>query len=138
MFNAPVAPVQPGIFEHIPVGSPVSYGIVVKPDGSIMGPSNPVLRGTTVVMYMTGLGPTSPSLATGQPGPVPPATTNYEPVVALNNGGVPVLFSGIAPGFIGLDQVNFVIPTNAPVGSNVKLSVGVNGAFSQDSRIAVQ
>jgi uncharacterized protein (TIGR03437 family) len=136
--NVAITPVQPGIFEYVPSGSSVSYGVILKPDGSIAGPSNPVTRGSTVVMFATGLGPTSPALATGQPGPVPAANTSYLPVVEINGIGAPVLFSGVAPGFIGLNQVNFKIPTNAPTSSAETLSVNVNGVFSPSSTIAVQ
>ncbi|MBZ5611740.1 MAG: hypothetical protein LAP38_26065 [Acidobacteriia bacterium] len=137
--NVPVAVIQPGIFEYIPVGSLVPYAAIVKPDGSIVSPSNPASRGSTLVMFLTGLGPVSPFLATGQPGPVPPATTFYQPiVVGLNNGGVPAMFSGAAPYFVGLDQVNFTIPSDASVGSSIPFSVSINGVFSQVSRIAVQ
>ncbi len=139
--NVPINPIQPGIFEYTPAGNTSLYAAVLKPDGSVVGPSNPAARGTIVSLFMTGLGPTTPPLSTGQPGPVPPATT-ATPIVALNNNGVPVLFSGAAPGFIGLDQVNFQIPASAPTGPSIKLSVGAyaNGSeyYSQDSRIAIQ
>lgn len=139
MVNVPLVVVLPGIFEYVPVGSSTLYAAIVKPDGSVVGPSNPAARGSTVAMFLTGLGPTSPFLATGQPGPVPPATTVYEPViVGLNDGDVPASFSGIAPYFVGLDQVNFTIPTNATVGSSVSFSVSVDGVLSQSSTIAVQ
>jgi uncharacterized protein (TIGR03437 family) len=49
-----------------------------------------------------------------------------------------VLFSGAAPGFIGLDQVNFTIPADAPVGSADSLSVTVNGVASRNTGIAVE
>jgi hypothetical protein len=96
-------------------------GVIVK-DGSISGTHNPVGRGSTVVMFATGLGATSPTLGTGQPGPVPAASTTFEPVVAINGVGARVLFSGVVPGIIGLNQVNFTIPANAPgrVGSFVE------------------
>ena len=136
--TVPVTLVQPGIFEYTPAGSALLYAAVIKPDGSTVGPLNPASRGSIVSLFITGLGPTSPPLSTGEPGPVPPATTNYRPTVGLNDGGVGVVFSGAAPGFIGLEQVNFEIPMSAPVGPNIKLSVGTNGVFSQNSRIAVQ
>jgi uncharacterized protein (TIGR03437 family) len=60
------------------------------------------------------------------------------PVVEINGIVAPVLFCGVAPGFIGLNQVNFKIPTNAPAGSAETLSVNVNGVFSPSSTIAVQ
>lgn len=136
--NVAITTVQPGIFAYVPPGSSSSYAVIVKPDGSVAGPSNPASRGSTVVMYLTGLGTTSPALSTGQSGPVPPATTNYIPVVTLNGVSAPVGFSGIAPGFIGLDQINFTIPTDAPVGSTVQLGVSVNGVSSPISTVAVQ
>ena len=133
-----VSKLQPGIFEYVPSGSNVTYAAVLKPDGSAVGPSNAASRGTTVAMFMTGLGPTSPPLSTGQLGPVPAATTNYVPLVGINGVNAPVVFSGVAPGFIGLDQVNFFIPATAPTGSNLPLTVSANGVASQTSRIAVQ
>ena len=49
-----------------------------------------------------------------------------------------VLFSGYAPGFIGLYQINVRVNENAPVGSAVALDVVVDGVPSQTSRIAVR
>jgi uncharacterized protein (TIGR03437 family) len=136
--NVASSSVQPGVFAYVPSGSSASYAVIVKPDGSVTGPSNPVARGSTVVMYATGLGPTSPALATGQPGPVPPANTTYVLAVEINGVDAPVLFSGVAPGFIGLNQVNFTIPGNAPVGSDLLLRVIANGVASPNTGIAVQ
>ncbi len=139
IYNIPVSVTSPGIFEYVPAGLGTQrYAAVLKPDGSASGPSNPALRGTTVSLFVTGLGPTTPSLVTGQPGPLPPATTVVRPTVGLNNIGVPVVFSGAAPGFIGLDQINFQIPANAPTGAAVKLNIGIGGAYSQSSTIAIQ
>jgi uncharacterized protein (TIGR03437 family) len=137
--SVPIMAVEPGIFQYLPTGSATPYAAIVKPDGSVMGPSNAASRGSTVAMFLTGLGPTTPSFATDQPGPVPPATTVYQPmIVGLNNAGVPALFSGLAPGFVGLDQVNFTIPADAAVGKAISFSVSVNGASSQSSTIAIQ
>jgi uncharacterized protein (TIGR03437 family) len=49
----------------------------------------------------------------------------------------PVLFSGYAPGFLGLYQVNIVVPGVVPTGA-VSLDVVVDGVPSQTSKIAVQ
>ena len=131
-------PIQPGVFAYVPAGSSTPYAVLVKKDGSVVGPSNPAARGTTVVMYATGLGAMSPALATGQPGPIPLAYTTNEVVVAINSQNAEVLFSGAAPGFIGLEQVNFTIPTLARVGSSDALSVTVNGVAGPNIPIAVQ
>ena len=137
--SIPLKLIQPGIFQYVPAGTAVPHAAVVKLDGSVVGPSNPAARGSTVAIFLTGLGPTTPLLATGQPGPVPPATTLFRPVIlGLNDSGVPAQFSGIAPTFVGLDQVNFTIPADAPVGAGVAFSVSVNGVSSQPSTIAIQ
>ncbi len=136
--NLAISAIQPGVFEYVPSGSTTAYGVIVNPDGSIVGPSNPAARGSTVVMYMTGLGPTSPALETGQLGPVPLAYTTNAVAVAINSVSAPVLFSGLSPGFVGLNQVNFTIPTDAPVGSANTLQVTVNGVASPKTGIAVQ
>ena len=136
--NLATAATQPGVFEYVPPGTTTPYGIIVKLDGTLVGPSNPAPRGSTVVMYATGLGPTSPPLATGQPGPVPPAYTTNPVTVAINNIGTSALFSGAAPFFIGLNQVNFTIPVDATVGPADTLTVTVNGVTSPGVAIAIQ
>ena len=137
--SVPLTVVLPGIFQFVPVGNNIPYAAMVKPDSSIMGPSNPAVRGSTVAMFLTGLGSTTPFIGTGQPGPIPPATTVYQLIITgLNNTGVPALFSGIAPSFVGLDQVNFTIPADAPVGKAIGFSVSIDGVSSQSSTIAIQ
>ncbi len=131
---------QPGIFEDVRQGTTTRYAAVVKLDGSVVGPNNPAVRGTFVLLFLTGLGPTTPSVGTGQAAPsIPPlATTTLDLAVGLNDAGVPnVTFSGLAPGFIGLHQINFQIPENAPVGT-VRLDVVIGGAASNTSRIEIQ
>ena len=144
LMNSAIFVMQPGIFEYFPSGTSIPYGVIVNPDGSLMGPSNPAARGSTVVMYTTGLGPMSPALSTGQLGPVPLAYTTNPVLVEINGISATVLFSGAAPGFIGLDQVNFTIAEQTPVGSADAVNVTVldltslNAMTSQNTGIAVQ
>jgi len=135
--NVPLLRVQPGLFEWVPPGSP-RYAAAVKLDGSVVGPGNPVARGEAVMLFLTGMGPVIPVVPTGQPGPVSPlAETWLKPTVLI--GGVPaqVLFSGYAPGFLGLYQVNVVIPDGAPAGA-ARLEVLVEGVPSQPSLILLR
>jgi uncharacterized protein (TIGR03437 family) len=49
-----------------------------------------------------------------------------------------VLFSGLAPTFVGLYQINVQVPAAAPFGNAVPLVVSIGGAIAQTVTIAVQ
>jgi len=137
--DVPVLRAQPGIFEYTPAGSSLRYAAAVKLDGTVVGPNNPADRDSVLILFLTGMGPVLPVLQTGQAGPSsPPAETFFRPLVGLAGMGIDVLFSGYAPTFVGLYQVNVRIPRDAPVGSVVNLDVIVEGEASQTSRIAVR
>jgi adhesin/invasin len=80
----------------------------------------------------------TPSVAAGQAAPaVPLSRTNGTPVVTI--GGLPaqILFSGLAPGFVGVWQINAVVPENAPAGDDIPVQVSINGAASNSVTMAV-
>jgi uncharacterized protein (TIGR03437 family) len=137
--NVPVLKAQPGIFEYTPQGSAVKYAAALKTDGTVIGPTNRVPRGGAFSIFLTALGPSLPLLPTGQAAPSSPlATSFFQPTVGVGGRGVRVLFSGLAPGFIGLFQINVQLGDDVPSGDAVSLDVIVEGVASQTSRIAVQ
>jgi uncharacterized protein (TIGR03437 family) len=77
----------------------------------------PALPGEIVHFYMTGLGPVTGTVATGVTAPVggPLQITVNTPTCSFADGpGAPipalVLFSGLAPGLVGLSQLDLQIP----------------------------
>jgi uncharacterized protein (TIGR03437 family) len=112
----------------------------VAPVGSIPGQvSRPVQRGEYISIFCGGLGPVSNPPADGDlAGASPLSNTIAAPTVTI--GGVPatVSFSGLAPGFAGLYQVNVQIPSNAPSGNSVSLAMSIGGSNSNQTTIAVQ
>ena len=133
------ATTAPGIFTANAQGS--GPGAILNGSGSLNGPGNPAPKGSTVVLYMTGEGQTTP---TGKSGSVTcPANTvcniSQIPVpllpIAISVGGVPASYSfaGEAPGLIaGVLQINVQIPANAPSG-NVQLVVSIGPNSSQQN-----
>jgi uncharacterized protein (TIGR03437 family) len=87
--------------------------------GVVADEQHPAAIGETVEFYAVGLGPTDPVISPGATAPKsPPAKITDSVTVRLqdNDGGinVPVLYAGLAPGLIGIYQINGTIPPGSP------------------------
>jgi uncharacterized protein (TIGR03437 family) len=115
-----------------------SDGSIVAPTGAFPG-SRPANKGEFVSLYCTGLGNVRNRPNTGAASPSNPfADTLTTPIVTVGNVPATVSFSGLAPGFVGLYQVNIKIPDNAPSGDAVPVSLSIGGVNSNTVTIAVQ
>lgn len=125
-YNLVIQPNAPSVF-LASVGQETNIPTVVRnDDNELVTPSHPIHRksNTALVIYLTGLGPTSPAVATGQPGPSNPlAVSQFQPTVTLGGLNLPVLFSGLAPGMVGVDQINVSVPFTVPDGMSVPLVI---------------
>ncbi|MEX2264611.1 MAG: ThuA domain-containing protein [Bryobacteraceae bacterium] len=71
----------------------------------------------TISIYGTGLGPVEPGIPAGSAAPLSPLSrTAVQPEVTVGGVRANVLFSGLAPLFVGLYQVNAVLPPGLPPG----------------------
>ena len=105
---------DPGIFAY---NGNYAVGLLY-PNYSLIGPSNPARPGDVVVLYTTGLGPLNQNLRDGYGAPYDPLAYTREPFQVLVNGQVcQVFFSGLGPGYVGLYQVNMILPNNLPRGN---------------------
>lgn len=104
---------DPGIFTY---GG--SFAIAEASDYSLIGTDNPAIPGEPLTLYVTGLGPLTLNLVDGFGSPTsPPFAETVDPFqVILDNENCRVFFSGLAPGFVGLYQINFYVPTDAAAG----------------------
>ncbi|MGA2879474.1 MAG: hypothetical protein ABSG13_11025 [Bryobacteraceae bacterium] len=125
-YNLVVEPNAPSVFLAT-VGTQNGIPTVVRnDDNELVTPSHPIHRksNTALVIYLTGLGPTSPSVGSGQPAPFNPlAVSDVQPNVTLGGMALPVLFSGLAPGMVGVDQINVSVPFDVPDGMSVPLVI---------------
>jgi uncharacterized protein (TIGR03437 family) len=131
-YNLVIEPNAPSVF-LASVGSETNIPTVIRnDDNELVTPSHPIHRdsNTALVIYLTGLGPTTPAVATGQPAPSNPlAVSLLAPTVTLGGVDLPVLFSGLAPGLVGVDQINVSVPFSVPEGMSVPLTI-TQGAVS--------
>jgi uncharacterized protein (TIGR03437 family) len=99
----------------------------------------PAVRGEFISIYSTGLG-----AVTNQPGTGMAARADLlsmtiaTPTVSIGGADALVVFSGLAPGAMGLYQVNVQVPQGASVGDAVRLTLSVGGVASNSVTIAVQ
>ena len=101
--------------------------------------SRPARRGEFVTIFCTGLGPVTNSPATGAAPPtVPQSLTTANPVVTVGGSPAAVSYSGLAPTFVGLYQVNIQIPQDAPTGDAVSVALVIGGVPSNPVTLAVQ
>jgi uncharacterized protein (TIGR03437 family) len=103
---------SPGIFAVTQSGA--GSGAILHANFSLVNSGSPARPGETVLIYCTGLGATTPAVKTGAAGNGE-STVNL-PTASIGGQNARVDFSGAAPGFAGLYQINAVVPTFTAAG----------------------
>lgn len=109
----------------------------------------PAKAGDNLEIYATGLGKVTPNgdpngipLSTGVVAPVNPLIlykTPQKPVVTIGGLSAAVTFSGIAPGFAGLYQVDVVVPAGVAPGDSVPVAISMpSSSITDTAAIAVR
>jgi uncharacterized protein (TIGR03437 family) len=110
-----------GVFTNNPEGG-LGYAAALHPDYSVISESSPAKIGETVAVYLTGMGEVSPRVQNGTPAPSSPLSyTTATPLVFLLDASGHYLsanvgFTGLAPGYAGLYQINFTVPSGLASG----------------------
>lgn len=130
--TATVLAAAPGIFVDAS-----GRAIAQNPDYSLLTPTNPAQSGSTIIAYLTGSGPTDVALADGAPAATAPLAHAMSQVSAML-GAAPaqVMFAGLAPGFVGLTQMNIQLPDALPPG-DYPLTITIGGVTSNAGIITV-
>jgi uncharacterized protein (TIGR03437 family) len=138
---ATIAEAAPGVFtiEQSSSGQAVALNsdYSFNADFDRLPGSRPEATGAFVVVYATGIGRTNPLVADGQPAPAgTPALATAPTTVTIGGAQAQVLFSGLAPGFVGLWQLNIALPS-LPTNMATSLRVELRGRQSQPATLAV-
>ena len=103
----------------------------------------PAAANDPIQIYVTGMGRATANGNTLRTGDVAPANgkplyrTVETPRVTIGGIDADVSFSGIAPGFAGLYQINVTIPRGAPAGNDVPVVIEIGGV-SDSATIAIR
>jgi uncharacterized protein (TIGR03437 family) len=136
-----VSSTAPSVFSiPAPGDSAIVPAVVRYFNGLLVTSTNPVHRGDILTIYLTGLGAVSPAVADGSPAPITPLSeTLTKPSVQLGGLDLPVLFSGLVPGYVGLYVLNVSVPSSTPQGLSVPLTISESGfSYSQNVRVVQQ
>ena len=135
----------PGIFTVLAAGRGLAS--VLNQDNSLNGNPETILgvqpaaRGSVIQIFATGAGATDLSLLPGEPAPAggnPLVRTQVQPTVRIGGSQAHVLFSEMAPGLVGVWQINALVPENITPDVAVPMSITAGGVTSNTVRIAVE
>ncbi|MFB3827278.1 MAG: hypothetical protein ACE15B_10940 [Bryobacteraceae bacterium] len=130
--SAPVAMniASPALFTMNSTGS--GQVAALNEDGSVNSPTNPAARGSVIALFGTGQGPVAGGPPDGEPAPGPVSTSDNPRVFigscyvdepqCMDGEGNQLIYSGLAPGLVGVWQINVRIPkATAPDNNTVVL-----------------
>ena len=127
-----ISPYAPGVF------AVAGYAVAIHSDGSLAAPagsipqvaSSPAVPGETLQVLATGLGPVNPPGITGNNSLDMLRRTVATPTVLIGGTLAQVTFSGLSPQFVGVYQLNVIVPATASPGDSVALQIQIGGAVN--------
>ncbi len=126
---------SPAVFTLPPNG--ISSAAALHADFSLVSANSPARRGETILVYLTGLGTVKPTVADGAAAPPNPFSLTTAPTsVFFSSTEGTVSFSGLAPGFVGLYQLNVQVPTTVNTGTQF-LTIDTPDALNQEATIVI-
>lgn len=130
-----VSPFSPGVFTWSQDGR--GAGTITHANGVPVSSQDPARPGEVVIVYATGLGQVTPAAQTGMRANGASSTTT--PVtVFVDNIPIASEFAGLSGCCVGLNQVNFRIPSNVRISNSIPVRISIGGAASNTVTIAVQ
>jgi uncharacterized protein (TIGR03437 family) len=126
-----IAAASPGVF------SSSGRAIAVNGDGRMNGSGAPAAAGSTLTVFLTGIGAVTPPLGDGEAAPQAPLATAAL-AASATIGGTPATVQSLTltPGYAGLAQAAITVPELAA--GDYPLVITVGGAASPAATVSVQ
>jgi uncharacterized protein (TIGR03437 family) len=117
-FNITISAASPGLFTTASNGN----GQALYVDQHFAAFNTALTPGSTIILYATGLGQTNPPATTGAGG-LANQPVVILPDVYIGESQAQVAYAGLAPDFVGVYQLNVVVPTQLAT-NRIVLAVG--------------
>lgn len=122
---------SPAIFSAGSLGLPA---VVHAENSTFVNSASPAVQGDFISIFCTGLGFVA-GVASGEPSPA--RETAIRPDVRIAGTSAAVTYAGLAPGFVGLYQINAQVPSDAPPGTAQPLAISSGKSVSNMVPIAI-
>jgi adhesin/invasin len=110
---------------------------VQNSDFTLNDSSNPAKAGSTIIAYLSGSGPVDHPVADGAATPLDPlVSATSQSSATIGSSPAQVAFAGLAPGFVGLVQVNIVVPSDLATG-DYPLAITIGNETSNPAMVSV-
>jgi uncharacterized protein (TIGR03437 family) len=127
-----LTPVSPGLFTLNATG----FGqlAALNEDNTVNGPGNPLTRGHVIQIFGTGQGAVTGGPADGMldTGLAPTVTAPQIQISSVTVPAANVIYSGLAPGLIGVWQIDVLVPTTVTAGASVPVVISLSSVPSTD------
>jgi uncharacterized protein (TIGR03437 family) len=122
-FNFTIQAAAPTVFR--PAGGEGAGASVVRgTNNELVSEGNPIRSGDTLTIFATGLGRTSPAVDDGFAAPTDTlSVANIAPEVTLDGVPLGLDYAGLAPGEVGVYQINVSVPGGLRQGSGRPLTI---------------
>jgi len=137
-FTAHIQSFAPAIFRSGQAGDQTGLATVIRQkNADFVDFTNPIHPEDVLSIYLTGLSQTSPAAPFGDGAPSDPlAITSTTPTVTLGSSNLPVMFSGLVPGEVGVYIINVFVPHGVAGASQTPLTIK-QGDFSTTLQVRV-
>ncbi len=137
-FHFSVQSAAPTVFMSGSAGPVTGLATVLRAvNNQVVTPTNPIRPGDTLVIYLTGMGLTAPTVTAGVPAPTSPlAWANIGTTVSLGGTQLTVQYAGLAPGEVGVYQINALVPGSVTQGLSQPLVISQGGTSGASTTLA--
>jgi minor extracellular serine protease Vpr len=96
----------------------------------VISDATPIHLNQVLNIYLAGMGAVTSPVNAGDASPGSPlAATQTTPAITIGGASIFTLWSGLAPGLVGIYQINAQVPFHhIPTGSSIPLTITQGGA----------
>jgi len=134
--TVPLAATSPGVYAY-PALNGIGPGAIIHLNGVVVNDANPATSGETVSVYLTGLGAVNNPPADGTAVKNANSTTVAQVTAYVGGQQATVLYSGLAPNYPGLYQLNITLPSPLFAQGPLPLAIVTPNAFHDQITISV-